>query len=38
VSLPVTGDPGLPILPLILIGAGAIGSGLVLGRSRSQRR
>jgi hypothetical protein len=33
-ALPVTGDPGLPLLPLILIGAAAIGSGVVLGRRR----
>jgi hypothetical protein len=38
VSLPVTGDPGLPLLPLIVVGIAAIGSGVVLSRSMSQRR
>jgi hypothetical protein len=37
-ALPVTGDPGLPVLPLIIVGAAVIVSGFALGRSTFRGR
>jgi hypothetical protein len=37
-NLPVTGEPGLPFLPLIIFSAAVITSGVIVSRSMSRRR
>jgi hypothetical protein len=36
-NLPVTGEPGLPFLPLIIVSVAAISSGVIVIQSMSKR-